>query len=144
MCVNNLWQVASARHLYKGSAEPGKAAQLCVFCLGYGYLYLGVLSMCLGMGVRYTYSSAETENVELQVCLEMNQFGCRGQHREVSVLNPMSNVLQASWNWWTTNYRATTLSPVTWPSTCSMSLTASTFLVSLFFRNFQQQPKSVI
>ncbi len=58
VCVN-LWQVASARHLYRVSVEPGKAAQQCVFILGGQYLYLGALSMCLDLGVRYTYSSSE-------------------------------------------------------------------------------------
>ena len=60
VCVNNLWQVASARHLYRATAESGKATQLCVYILGTQYLYLRVLSMCLGMGVWYTYSSMRT------------------------------------------------------------------------------------
>ena len=37
--------------------ELGKAAQLCVFILGTPYLYLGVLSVGLSMGVWYTDSS---------------------------------------------------------------------------------------
>ena len=36
--------------------EQGEAAQLCVY-LGYQYLYLGVLRVCLGMGVQYACSS---------------------------------------------------------------------------------------
>ncbi len=54
--------LASARHLYRATEEPGIAAQLCVFILGTPYLYLSVLSMCLGMGVRYTYSSQPTHS----------------------------------------------------------------------------------
>ncbi len=55
--VYNLQWVASARHLYRVAVEPGEVAQLCVFILGMPYLYLGVLSVCLGMGVWYMYSS---------------------------------------------------------------------------------------
>ncbi len=43
MRVNILWWVAPARHLCRITAEPGVAAQLCVFTLGMWYLYLGVL-----------------------------------------------------------------------------------------------------
>ena len=46
-------RLVSARHLYSATVEPGKAAQLCVFILGMRYFYLGVLSLCLGMGVPY-------------------------------------------------------------------------------------------
>ncbi len=48
VCVNILWWVASARHLYRVAAEPGEAAQLCVFILDIQYLYLGVLKPAFG------------------------------------------------------------------------------------------------
>ena len=53
MCVNILFQVASARHLYRAAVEPGKAAQLCVFVLGTWYLYLVVLKHVFGYGCGY-------------------------------------------------------------------------------------------
>ena len=40
---------------------------VCVFILGMRYLYLGVLSVCLGMGVQYTYSSLDSAFVNAQI-----------------------------------------------------------------------------
>ncbi len=47
MCVT-----ASARHLKRAAVEPGEAPQLCLFILGMQYLGLGVLWVCLGLGMR--------------------------------------------------------------------------------------------
>ncbi len=62
MCVNILWFVASARHLYKAAEELGQAAQLYVFILGTWYLYLWVLKHVFGYGFCgiYAYSSVST------------------------------------------------------------------------------------
>ncbi len=48
--VNILWQVVSARHLYRAAVEPVEATQLLGFILGMWYLYLGVLKHVFGYG----------------------------------------------------------------------------------------------
>ena len=50
MYVNNSWQVAIARHLYKATVELGEAAQLCVFIICMQHLYLRVLMCVFGYG----------------------------------------------------------------------------------------------
>ena len=70
----------------RATTEQGKANQLCVFILG--RLYLGVLKLCLGMGVRYTYSSLVALNTGVKdlfldetflgLCLFCMNCSCKG------------------------------------------------------------------
>ncbi len=53
MCVNKLWWVVSARHLYRVTVKLDRVAQLCVFILGMQYLNLGVLKRVFGYGTRH-------------------------------------------------------------------------------------------
>ncbi len=53
-------RLASARLLYRAAAEPGQAAQLCVFTLGAWYLNLGVPMPEFREGMQYVYLSPET------------------------------------------------------------------------------------
>ena len=64
MCVNILWQVGISKAFYKVAMEPGKAAQLCVY---FGYvvpLPWCTYAACLGLGMRYTYSSLMTRALQ--------------------------------------------------------------------------------
>ena len=77
MGVNILWLASVSKAFYRVVAKLGEVAQLCVFTFTLVYL-----SVCLGMGVRYTctYSSFSTDLAEDPVRREVHHQV--GQHAE--------------------------------------------------------------
>ncbi len=71
-CVSTIPATVSKAFISGFSRAGQSCSAVCVY-LGYAFLYLGVLSVCLGMGLRYMYSSLttkkETENTDARTSL---------------------------------------------------------------------------
>ncbi len=85
MPVNILWQVASARHLYRAAAEPGQTAQLWLGSSTFTSVYL---SMCLvwvcGERTRHLNAGKFLKVKRPSVCFICSAVGCGSEQKEAT------------------------------------------------------------